>query len=357
MGLMLKPITLIIMLVLHAALGCAAVAEQPAISRIAFGSCLRENRPAPIWDAIVAAQPQLFLFIGDNIYGDTEDMSVMAAKYAKLGAMPGYQALLKTCPILATWDDHDYGVNDGGAEYPKRAESQQEFLKFFNEPKDSPRWTRPGIYDAHILGPAGQRVQVILLDPRYFRSPLKAIPRLERKPGLGPYLPDDRAELTMLGEDQWKWLEEQLKKPAELRIIASSIQAVPQEHQWEYWMNLPHERRRLFKLLGDTNASGAIIISGDRHLAEISRLKKDDPDNGAGYDLIDVTSSSLNVPSGGNDNEKNKHRIGPNYRKVNFGMIEIDWSKPDPTVKMHIRDVDGKNALEHEIHLSKLKAR
>jgi len=347
--------SLILLLCILPLAGCTTAPAEPPLSRIAFGSCCNQNREAPIWDSVVAAEPQLFLYIGDNIYGDTEDMNVLRAKYGKLGAMPGYQKLLATCPLMATWDDHDYGVNDGGEEYPKRVESQQVFLEFFNEPKDSARWSRPGVYDARIIGPKGKRVQVILLDTRYFRSPLKSIPKVERKKGVGYYLPDDREELTMLGDAQWKWLEGELKKPAEVRIIATSIQAVPEEHMWEYWATLPRERRRLFETIGKANASGAILISGDRHLSEISRLATADPANGAGYPLYDVTSSSLNQPSGGNENEANRHRIGSNYRKVNFGVIDIDWSKPDPVISMQVRDLEGMTVLEHSTVLSELK--
>jgi alkaline phosphatase D len=74
-------------------------------------------------------------------------------------------------PVLAVWDDHDYGANDAGAEYPMKAESQRMFLDFFGVAGDSPRRRRPGIYDARVFGPPGRRVQVILLDLRYFRSP------------------------------------------------------------------------------------------------------------------------------------------------------------------------------------------
>src|SRR3954447_19771 len=99
--------------------------EQLVLTRIAFGSCARQDKPQPIWEAIVAAKPQLFLSLGDNIYGDTQDMAVMKKKYDQVAAIPVFQKLKQTCPILAAWDDHDYGVNDGGAEYPKKDESQQ----------------------------------------------------------------------------------------------------------------------------------------------------------------------------------------------------------------------------------------
>ena len=91
--------------------------------------------------------------LGDNIYADTLDMDVMRAKYAKLAAMPGFQLLRKTCPILATWDDHDLGANDAGGDYPKKDESQKIFLDFFGDPDDSPRRHRPGVYDAKVSVP------------------------------------------------------------------------------------------------------------------------------------------------------------------------------------------------------------
>src|SRR5688572_9172827 len=205
--------------------GFATPQSDRAISRVAFGSCAGEQLPQPIWERVVAAKPDLFLFIGDNIYGDTEDMDVLSAKYAKLGAQPGYRKLLETCPVLATWDDHDYGVNDGGVEYPKKRESQQVFLDFFGVPKESPRRNREGVYYSELSGPPGKRLQVILLDTRYFRSPL--VRRPPGQAGTGPYIANNDPSSTVLGEAQWKWLEEQLRIPAEVRIIASSIQVVP----------------------------------------------------------------------------------------------------------------------------------
>lgn len=328
--------------------------DDAVLTRIAFGSCARQNTPQPIWHTIAAAKPQLFLFIGDNIYGDTEDMDRLRFKYAQLAAKPGYKKMLETVPLLATWDDHDFGVNDGGVEYPMKKESQKVFLDFYKEPKDSPRWNREGVYLAKTFGPKGKRVQVILLDTRYFRSALKKVAK--RPKGRGPYVDDNDTSKTMLGEAQWKWLEKTLREPAEIRIVASSVQVVPQSHGWEYWQNFPHERKRLFKLIGDTKANGVIMISGDRHHAEISKLPTDNAENGAGYPMIDVTSSSLNTPGGrGNFGERNDHRLGDNFGQVNFATFDIDWKKDDPVVHTQIRDINGKPVLSLTTKLSELK--
>jgi len=136
-------------------LGLTSHAQEP-LSRIAFGSCAKQDQPQPIWESVVAMKPQLFLFIGDNIYGDTEDMAVLKQKWDLLGAQPGYQKLKQTCPVLATWDDHDYGANDAGADYAKKRESQQLFQDFFDVPKDSPRRKQEGVYHAEVFGPPGK---------------------------------------------------------------------------------------------------------------------------------------------------------------------------------------------------------
>lgn len=328
--------------------------SNAVLTRIAFGSCAKEDRPQPIWDAIVAQKPELFLFIGDNIYADTEDMQVMRTKYGLLAAQPGFQALRATCPVLATWDDHDYGKNDAGVEYSQKVASQKEFLQFFREPADSPRWKRPGVYHSYVFGPRGKRVQVILLDTRYFRSALKKAPA---NTGSGPYMANTDPTSTVLGEAQWKWFEQQLRQPADLRIIASSIQLIPEEHHYELWANFPHERKRFFDVLRRTKANGVVIISGDRHMAEISRLDPSDP-NGIGYPVFDITASSLNRGGKGNPGEINKHRVSEGiYGPANFGVITVGWDRKDPEVQMRIHDEAGKIVFESAVPLGMLKRR
>jgi alkaline phosphatase D len=336
-----------ILLLVYLPRGVAGTARP--LTRIAFGSCADQNKPQPIWATILRSKPDLFLFLGDNIYADTEDMEVMRAKYARQATIPGFRKLRQTVPVLATWDDHDYGINDGGSEYPKRAESQQLFLNFFGEPKDSPRRKREGIYDAKLFGPPGKRVQIILLDTRYFRSPLRR--SSAEQEGQGSYIPDSDPAKTMLGEAQWSWLEGELRIPAEVRIIVSSIQVVPEDHGWEKWANFPLERQRLFKLISKTGAAGVIFISGDRHLAELSMM-----DGGVGYPLYDVTASALtNSSKRWRPYETNRHRVGTMNWGDNFGLITVDWNRADPHISLQIRDVAGDIAIQRKIYLSTIR--
>ena len=147
--------------------------SNQVLRKIIFGSCIKQDLPTPIFYTMAGEFPDLILFLGDNIYADTEDMTEMRAKYDRLEANADFCRLRSEFPIMATWDDHDFGVNDGGAEFPQREASEQEFMRFWKVPSQSPIRARPGVYDAKIFGPEGQRVQVIMLDTRYFRSPLK----------------------------------------------------------------------------------------------------------------------------------------------------------------------------------------
>ena len=329
--------------------------SSPSLQRIAFGSCASQEKDQPIWRNVINKSPELFIFTGDNIYADTEDTIVMKNKYAKLAAKPGYQKLLGTCKVLSVWDDHDYGVNDGGTSYPKKKESQLVFLDFFNVDKNSPRRKRPGIYDAEIFGTAGKKVQVILLDTRYFKDTQianKESDAIKKQKNLvGWYLPHDDATTTILGNEQWIWLKNQLKEKADVRIIVSSIQAVPYEKGMESWGNFPHERKRLFNLIDETNARGVIFISGDVHFSEISKT------NEGPYTLYDFTSSGLTHSHKGWSQAVNNFRIGNAYAEPNFGLINIDWQQKDPLITLQTVGLDDNVKLEHTIKLSELRKR
>lgn len=327
--------------------GLSSTADERPLQRIAFGSCIQEQRAIPLLKTIVAEQPQLMLMLGDNIYADTTDMQVMQAKYAKLKRDAGFQQLLQTCPILATWDDHDYGKNDAGADYSKRVESQRLFVDFWGDSKNSPRRRRPGVYDARIWGPPGKRVQVILLDTRYFRSPLK---QGERRVG-GPYYPDPSPDKTMLGEAQWQWLGQQLRQPAELRIIGSSIQLVADSSGQETWANLPRERERFLKLVAETQARGVLLLSGDRHWAEISRTNEQTP-----YFIYDITSSSINQIHRRGTPTANRYRVDSGtFHRENYGFLQIDWTQSPARIEISIRDLAGDTQIAQTLLLSDLQ--
>ncbi|MFM7274048.1 MAG: alkaline phosphatase D family protein [Gammaproteobacteria bacterium] len=339
----------------------APIALPGMLRRIAFGSCADQDKPQPIWDAILAAEPDLYIGLGDNIYGDTRDMSVLAAKYAKLAAIPGFKRLRERVPMLATWDDHDFGENDAGGDYPMKRASQQIFCDFWGEGADSPRRTRDGIYTALTVGPPGRRVQIVLPDLRFNRSPMTrndmddatyrtwAKARVDAgQEAAGFYLRNPAYEASMLGETQWRWLEQALAEPAEFRVFASSLQVLADFPGWEAWANFPRDLARLIEVLRRTRAEGLVMISGDTHYAELSRLDLNVP-----YPLWDLTSSGLTevwgIPT------PNANRMSEALNEPNFGLIEIDWEEPR-RISLQIRDGAGRVRIEQRIEAAALRA-
>jgi len=301
--------------------------EPGNIELIAFGSCNKIDLPQRMWTPILQNKPDLWVWLGDILYADTENMNKMAAYYKKQKNKEGYKKLIKNCTVLGIWDDHDYGMNDGGKNYSKKNASKKLLLDFLDVPKNEKVWKRPGVYQSYTFGEPGKRVKIILLDTRYFRDDLKKSLSTKRR-----YSPNKKG--TILGEQQWDWLERELKNStAQINIIASSIQVLPKEHRFEKWDNFPKERTRLLRLIQSTSPQKAILISGDRHISEISKIKlKKLP-----YLLYEITSSSLTHARPKPEGEPNQYRVGKLVDKNNFSVLRFDWSQKEVKVKVEIR--------------------
>jgi alkaline phosphatase D len=299
--------------------------------KIAFGSCNEVRFAQPLWESILSLQGDMWIWLGDSIYADTEDIGQMRALYETQARQPEYAKLAAATRVVGTWDDHDYGVNDGGRSYPRRAESQQAYLDFVGEPTDSARRRQDGIYTSYTLGTGPQSVKVILLDERYHRD----------EPG-----PDG----DVLGEAQWAWLEGQLRdSPSSVHLLGSGTQVIPEDHHFEKWANFPKARARLFRLLADTRARGVMVLSGDRHMAEISRI--DAPP--LRYPLWEITSSGLTHSWKPGHDETNRHRRGHVLAALNFGLVEVDWTNGG-SVRASVIDLAGERRLSERIALASL---
>lgn len=342
---------LLVFLSSFSALSLAAQKTLPLPSRIAFGSCAEETKPQPVLDLVVKHRPDIFIYLGDNIYGDTQDMNVLRAKYDSLAAKPEFQRLKKNVKIFATWDDHDYGWNDSGKYYPYKKESKEIFLDFFDEPKNSSRRNHEGVYTSYLFEGNGRRIQLILLDNRTFRSDLRIyrgeLSHQDKYFYPLDYFPQEIEDSTLLGAEQWKWLEDELKKPADLRLIGSGSQFGITFNGYEAWANFPHEQKRFLELIKKTRASGVLFLSGDVHYAEISKLES------AGlYPIYDITASGITSTwlfATPNDN-----RIEGPVMENHFGLLSVDWNKKDPEIKMEIWDLRDNQRIENTIKLSEI---
>jgi len=315
----------------------ASINIDERLDVITFGSCSKQNEKQPLWKSISGEQPDLWIWSGDNIYGDTEDMSVLESKYAQQLSQPAYKRFIEEVPIIGIWDDHDYGVNDGGKHYPKRKESRDLMFEFLGVSKDNPAWDREGAYQSYTYGPEGEQIKIILLDARYFRDdPRKTASRRSYVPAKG----------DILGEDQWKWFEQELmESKAQLNIIVSGIQIIPEEHNYEKWSNFPLSRDRLFNLIRSSK-SNTNLISGDRHIGEISSMQLGD------HMIHEITSSGLTHSYSSFTGEDNQHRVGEVVSSLNYGKLTIDWEAKPIKIIGEIKGEGGKSLQVIESYLN-----
>ncbi len=322
------------------------------ISRVVFGSCLDEDLEAPALNSMASEGGDVVLLIGDNIYADVKDgayhengpdLEGVRAGYEALAKMPEFVQLRETTPMLVTWDDHDYGANDNGGEFLFKEFSERIYERFWGL-EDTDVADHPGVYTSVMTGPDGQRLQLIVTDTRFFRTELTPTDEYGAK-GKERYLPSQDPNQNMLGDAQWAWLEEELKKPADLRLFVSSIQVIPTVHGWEAWSSMPKERERLFDLLKETGATNTVFLSGDRHTAFLYN----DEDNTVGP-LREITASSINKSFADNpvSDEVDAKQSGDGYTFTNYGVIDIDWESK--TVTLSVKDDYGhvKNALSFD---------
>ena len=304
------------------------------LTRIALGSCNEETKAIPILAAVEAAKPDLFLYIGDNVYGDAKPgdtvLPELRQAYEDLAYNAHFSAFNMAVPILATWDDHDYGASDGDGTFVGKEVSEKLFETFWRDAALGGE--HPGVYGARIFGPPGQRVQVILLDTRFFRSPFTKGPPAPS--GRDTYAPDPDPAKTMLGAAQWAWLAAELRKPAEVRLLVSSVQVLTESHAFDSWRPLPAERERLYRAIRESGAKGVVLLTGDQHVGALFRKAGATP-----YPLHELSTSALNMPSRNPDATIGPTQVGPIYAPENFGLIEIDWA--GRRVDLSIRGLDG----------------
>ena len=292
--------------------------------KIGLGSCLDQDYPQPIWQSIKKENLNYFIFLGDNVYGDTRYGSLRKMKSAYDKQKKVLPDFLNDISIFSIWDDHDFGINDGGADYRFKRRAQELYLDFWEITKDDDRSNREGIYFSKNEIFFDKKFKFIFLDTRFFRSKLKG-----KKSN---YIKNIEPDATILGNAQWTWLENELKSDFDFLFIFSSIQIIAKDHRFEKWSNFPNERAKLFELLEQFNDK-TILFSGDRHRAGIYRK------NG----IIEVTSSSMNKP-GSSFSETDSYLIGKTYPQENYGVLEI----LENTIHIKIKDIKGNtlNSIE-----------
>uniref|UniRef100_A0A7S1CF27 PhoD-like phosphatase metallophosphatase domain-containing protein n=1 Tax=Bicosoecida sp. CB-2014 TaxID=1486930 RepID=A0A7S1CF27_9STRA len=354
---------------------------------VAFGSCSKTDRDQPLWPLIVDEDPDIFVWLGDVVYADKRlTFNVFEPRppeevrqiFETQKQIPGYQALLDHAPVVGVWDDHDFGMNNGGRGFEGRATVQDLFLDFIDEPAESPRRVSDGVYASYTLGgpDQGRTVQLILLDNRYHK--------------------DDHGTKggDMLGEEQWAWLEEQLEATdVNVTLVGTGLQVLPSDRPGgEKWF--PGARQRLLRLLNqaaERRGSPVVLLTGDVHFGEML-WTCEGGDGGLasnGVRIVEVTSSGMThscetqagvplchfamwlgyqrsayslpaaVAADGTtpiDRGEPQPDAAQRVLEQNFGTVRVNWEDPEPSVEVRVHGLDGSAKLRHRIPLDGSKA-
>lgn len=309
--------------------------EGPGRFRVGFGSCARwqEYPDQPIWPALEQWEPDLFFWLGDNIYADTIEPSIMSDLYKIQRAVPEYQRLGTTVPQLATWDDHDYGLNNSDQNNPMREGSLQLFKRFWANPAYGTDAT-PGVFFRYRYG----GVDFFFLDNRYHRDP-------NDKP--------DGPDKTHLGAGQLEWLQDELKgSDAPFKVLIagggwSHNPAAAAEGE-DNWASYRHERDKLFDFIRDESIEGVLLMSGDVHRAEANCIPWSAE---GGYDLYEFVSSGL-----AQDTPVPEWLEVPEIRLRepftgghNAGIIDFDLTREDPVVRFNVINFGAQTAWDEPV--------
>lgn len=302
--------------------------EQKTHFRIALGSCNRQNKPQDFWSTIEKDSADIFIWGGDNIYADTSDMQLMKSKYDTLKTNKYYQSFTSSLPysVLGIWDDHDYGKNDAGKKWKYKDEAKSLFMDFMDIDSTHAMATRGGTYNSETIEVGQKSVKFYLLDTRYFRDGLKDA----KTPGKR-YQPHSSEDSTLLGEQQWNWLEQEMKtSTADFNIFVTSIQFLSQEHGFETWGNFPHEVQKMESLLKTYSPENVIFLSGDRHISEFSQKQL----KGFDYPITDFTSSGLTHSYTSYDGEPNPYRVGEVTAETSYGIVDLNLTEEKADLKI-----------------------
>jgi alkaline phosphatase D len=290
---------------------------------VGFGSCARyaKDPEQRIWHAVNRVDPDLFFWLGDNIYGDSAEVATLADEYERQRGVLSYGAIAGRIPQLATWDDHDFGFNNSDRTNPVRDAALDLFKAYWANPAYGGP-DAPGVYFHYSYG----GVDFFFLDVRYHRDPISA---------------PDEPDKTVLGAAQKQWLKAQLaasRAPFKL-LVSGSGWSMAKGAGGDSWASYLHERDEIFDFIRDEGIEGVVLLSGDTHVGELNAVPWSER---GGYDLYDLVSSPLAQPPSDNWVErKPERRIRQAWASTpNFGLLRFDL-RGEPTMTYEIIDSEG----------------
>jgi len=299
--------------------------EIDSTATIAFGSCANEKEgSSKVWNRIDQDTVDALVLLGDTPYIDTTDLQIQRKRYQEFAAVPAFSNLVSHTPLYCTWDDHDFGRNDTDGNLEGKEHSRQAFTE--NRPNPSFGEGNQGIYTSFVQGP----VEVFLLDARWFA-------KTEISENNIP---------TLLGKQQWAWLELSLKaSTSPYKILASGMifNGATRPGKTDCWGQYPTEYYRLLSIIKRNAISGVILVSGDIHW---SRVIKHDTASKIGYDLIEFITSPIHEKLISAANASHAGDLFSVGEINSFLLLEAKSTAEQQTLSMKIRNASGETLFE-----------
>ncbi len=289
--------------------------------RVGLGSCARDEAQ-PIFGAIAALDPDLFLFLGDNHYGDTNELEAHRQHYRAALDQPLRAGLLRGRSVLHLWDDHDYVGNNTDGAAPGKESALAAFTEYTAN-RDYGEAGLEGVFSRHVYGD----VEVFLVDGRYHRG----------------------EDGHMLGAAQEAWLLDALQSSAAtFKLVANGSQWATDSTS-ESWGDFPGTAEAFREQLVLRGVEGVVFLSGDIHRSELRALR---PATG-GYPLPELTSSPLATTGAGCRTFSDT--VACVGETTSFILIDIDTTSADPTLTAQIIDGEGRSRAEWTLLASELR--
>ncbi|MBM4183610.1 MAG: alkaline phosphatase family protein [Gemmatimonadetes bacterium] len=301
----------------------------PAVTRLAVGSCAREEEgDRAVWRRIASLDPHAVVLLGDTPYIDSTDIAVQRRRYGEFVAVPEFAELLRSRPLYATWDDHDFGRNDTDGRLPGKENARQAFVEYHGNPSYGDG--TEGIYTSFRMG----GVEVFLLDTRWFAG-------TERSPIANG--------TTMLGRRQWEWLRDGLRaSDAPFKLLASGLvwNGAVRPGKPDHWDSYPEERAALFRFLGEERISGVVLVGGDIHRTRVLRYPTEDV---VGYPLTELITSPIHDGVIVDAKAPHPSLVFDSGTPHSFMLLTVDTTVDVPT--LHARFIDSGGAELYAVTL------
>jgi len=289
-----------------------------------------------IYETIVSHNPDLMLWLGDNIYtrgGEWNSLAGYQYRYSCTRRVHEMQKLLRNANHYAVWDDHDFGPNNADVSFLNKHLGRQAFMQFWPNPDfglPNEKGLASGITTKFSWGDC----DFFCLDSRTFRTPPgDPIQKIDSDQ-------NESAPLsTMLGTKQLQWLLDELKaSKATFKFVLLGTQILNTKvgSVETYKAHYPEERQAILDFISANKIANVVFLTGDRHHTDFSVYRADDQ---SPY-IYDLTSSALtSFGSPASWAEKNLLRVpGTFYRKPNFALLEVQGQGDSRQLVISIRN-------------------